>query len=93
MPLFPSEIACLLSLRIGEIKNTSDIWYEVSAQTDELQQKEQIVEDIQQHVLPYLDSVTDLRTIIELAKSEKYCNYVNTHHLKALIEYVNSNDK
>jgi hypothetical protein len=60
------EPDCLIRARIGRLNGSGhDLWYELTEQTVPQALYEQVAQDVKAYVLPYLDRVDSLHTIIQ----------------------------
>lgn len=70
LPIYPTELDCLIRKRIGELRNQDDTWYDVDESTDEsilIVEMHSILKDC---ILPYLDRTKTKETFIELLDNE-----------------------
>jgi hypothetical protein len=60
------EPDCLIRARIGRLNGSGhDLWYELTEQTVPQALYEQVTQDVKAYVLPYLDRIDSLHTIIQ----------------------------
>ncbi|MBR9920984.1 MAG: DUF4304 domain-containing protein [Bacteroidetes bacterium] len=65
LPKFPKEYDCEIRLRHGQLLNKGDIWYDLNKRTDLEKLKIQIIKDVENYVLPFLDKYQDPNKWIE----------------------------
>ena len=53
LPGYPTEPECLIRQRIGQLRNETDIWYDVNEQTDVDKLVSQMNAEIENYILPY----------------------------------------
>lgn len=70
LPIYPTEPLCLIRKRIGEIRNTSDTWYDVTEHTNEEKRIVEIRQNLQDHILPYFKTVETREACLDLLDQE-----------------------
>jgi hypothetical protein len=70
LPIYPTELDCLIRKRIGELRNQDDTWYDVDESTDESNLIVEMHSILKDYILPYLDRTKTKETFIELLDNE-----------------------
>jgi len=71
LPKFPNESSSIIRERIGELKFGEDYWYTIESQRLEYGLVKELKEDIQKYVLPFLNSITNVRQLIQYLKNNQ----------------------
>jgi len=53
IPDYPTEPECVARARIGKLRNTGDIWYDVDEDTDEIEMIIEMEENLNDYILPF----------------------------------------
>lgn len=70
LPVYPTETQCLIRKRIGEIRNTSDTWYDVTENTNENMLISEMKQNLHNHILPYFKTVETREACLDLLDQE-----------------------
>lgn len=65
VPDFPTEPECAIRTRIGNLKNQSDTWYEISEQTDKGTLIAEVTKNLTDFILPYFNRFTNTEQMLQ----------------------------
>ncbi len=69
-PDFPSEPNCALRKRIGDLTEGTDIWYEITPETDEVELILEMISGVKNHILPFFDAIDSQTALLQYLESE-----------------------
>ena len=70
LPKFPKEYDCEIRLRLGNLMNKGDYWYNLSPQIDFLNIKEIIHQDLKTFAIPFIEKYSDPKKWLEFFEWE-----------------------
>lgn len=65
VPDFPTEPECILRKRIGELRDESDKWYEVTDDSDPAELSEEMKKNVTEYILPHFGRVLTKDMLID----------------------------
>ena len=79
-----TEPICAIRTRIGNLKNESDIWYELKEKTDIDKLVEDLENDIKNYVIPFLKNFVNKKYIFEQIFMKRYYGNYEIARIKTL---------
>ena len=64
VPEFPTAPDCLTTYRIGALRNGTDIWYDLLADTDEIEMTIEMEENLEEYIFPFLASLQTKKDLL-----------------------------
>ena len=71
VPSFPTESECVLRMRIGNLKNEKDTWYDVTSDTDEEQMIQEMKANLTEYILPHFGKVLSRDMLVDVIDSKR----------------------
>jgi hypothetical protein len=71
IPVFPTELECLIRKRIGELRNQYNTWYDIDEKTDENVLIVEMQANLTKYILPYLKRTNTKEDCLSLIDREK----------------------
>ncbi|UOG56032.1 DUF4304 domain-containing protein [Leptospira noguchii] len=72
VPSFPRIEECFLTKRLGELRNSNDIWYDIDFNSDADLMINQIYENLNLYILPYLNRFVSKKSLLEILEKEDF---------------------
>lgn len=64
VPVFPTEVECLIRKRIGEMRYGLDTWFDVTDTTDEIALIAEMKKNVTDYILPYFNDLNSKQKIV-----------------------------
>lgn len=64
IPSYPTEPECILRMRIGDLRNDNDIWYDVTSDTDEEAMIQEMKTNLNQYILPHFGRISSKNLLV-----------------------------